>query len=135
MSAVPLGFADKTGHIENVPLGLATAVIGRGLNKHVAPEQGLPGGLGCNPHRQVVIVVRTHMQVTDESVAAVQVGFHALPEFVELIAVERPVHWPPVDTVLGAWLFHDESVGGGAACAGACGYQQRTGIGEDALAA
>ena len=38
--------ADKAGHIEDIPLGLAHRVVAGGPDEHVAPEQGLPGGLG-----------------------------------------------------------------------------------------
>ena len=135
MGAVTLRVADKTGDIEHIPHWFTAVVIGLGADKHVAAEQGLPGGLGGDAHGQVVLAVRADVQLRYEAVAGIQVRLHPVPELVKPGAVERAVYRAPVDTVLSAWLPDDKPVCRRASRARAGGHQQCPGVREDAFAA
>src|SRR5690606_38884838 len=103
-------YAFKARYVEDGPLFFGRRVVGFRQDKQVTAEQVLPGSLGNHFYRQVMLRVSTHVHVRYEAVVLGQVLFHAIPERIEFVGIERAVDVAPVDGVFAAWLFNDETV-------------------------
>gem|GEM_PF-3753781 len=126
VGAVALRDALEVRRVQDLPFGVAGRVVRIRTDEEIEPEEILPRQLGGHLHRQVVLRVRSHVNVGDEMLALIQVLGHTVPEGVELIAVEWMVDGSPVDLVPGVVLIDNEAVHRGTASALACFHHQRS---------
>src|SRR5690606_20517924 len=135
VGAVALGVADEVGGVKNLPGLLAGGVVLLGTDKHIAPEQVVPGGFSGHLDRDVVLAVLAYVKVGDEAVPVRDVLVDPVPEGIELVLGEGAVDWTPGAGIRGAGFIDDEAIGGRSSGAVAGGGEQGPGVGEMALAA
>jgi hypothetical protein len=97
----------------------------RRLAEHVAREQGVPGGLGDDPHPALVLRIGADVQVLHEQLALCRVRPGLGPQAARVPRFDRPVDLAPVDAVVHAGLVDDEAVVRGAPGVGPGRGEQR----------
>ena len=105
------GSASRLGSCNTREVGdEAIELARRRLAEHVAGEQGMPGGLGDDPHAALVLRVGADVQVLDEQLALRRVRPRFGPQAARVPRLDRPVDLAPVDAVAHAGLIDDEAV-------------------------
>ena len=130
VSAITLRYAFEMRGVDDLPGFFAFRVVVVRTHKQHAAKQVVPRGFGGHAYRLVVLWVGAHVHVRYKAVALFEVGFHALPQGIELVGRERAVDVAPSDGVFGAGFFDDEAVHRRTASAGPGLDYQCAGIGE-----
>ncbi len=111
IGAVDLRLGVEGGKVDDGELGPVVAEFFRsGAQEHVACEQGVPGPLADDAHRNPVHGACAGEAVLHEEVATLHVVAHLLVKRVEAFRFEGAVHLAPVDEVAARRLLDDELV-------------------------
>jgi len=129
-----LGVAHKISYVQNFPFRFVGGVVGIGTDKHVAAKQRLPGRGGNDFDRQVVIVVRTHVQVLNPARRFACMCLDAFPQGIKTIFLERSIHAAPVNRILAGSFPHYKAIRRGTARSRSSFYAQSACIRKHALA-
>src|SRR5581483_4087866 len=121
--------------VEDERVGLEALQLGRArLDEHRPREQGVVRPIGDHADGHAVRRVGPGVRVDDVDVARVQVRDELRAQPVEVLLVERLVDRPPPDALLRFRLPHDELVLGRAPREAPRVDDERTALGEPALA-
>ena len=133
VGSVSLRIADKVGDIHNLPFRLFRGVVVLGPNEHIATKQTLPCGARHNPHRYVMVVMLSDVEMLHPLLTGGEMRLHTIPQRIKGCRIELAVNAAPLDRFFARGFSNDISVCWRPTCPVSCLDAKSAGICQTTL--